>query len=147
MALHNSGIGAWRHDNSPYGLVVMSPSANLPRCVMPFWTHAHAFSLYERTYITGRMDAWMYFSVIILYVTGIVKTLSDYYIPYNLIRSINWYYLVWNMTTEVMKFRIDFWNWYLLPFKKALIWNIFLQQKMVSFPFHPPAFRSLCCAR
>ena len=40
MALHNSGIGGWRHDNSPYGLVVMSPSANLPRCVMPFWTHA-----------------------------------------------------------------------------------------------------------
>ena len=30
----------------PDGLVVMSPSANLPRCVMPFWTHAHAFSLY-----------------------------------------------------------------------------------------------------
>ena len=47
MALHNSGIGVWRHDNSPYGLVVMSPSANLPRCVMPFWTHAHAFSLYD----------------------------------------------------------------------------------------------------
>ena len=47
MALHNSGIGVWRHDNSPYGLVVMSPSANLPRCVMPFWTHAHAFSLYH----------------------------------------------------------------------------------------------------
>ena len=47
MALHNSGIGVWRHDNSSYGLVVMSPSANLPRCVMPFWTHAHAFSLYE----------------------------------------------------------------------------------------------------
>ena len=23
MALHNSGIGVWRHDNSPYGLVVM----------------------------------------------------------------------------------------------------------------------------
>ena len=31
----------------PDGLVVMSPSANLPRCVMPFWTHAHAFSLYD----------------------------------------------------------------------------------------------------
>ena len=46
MALHNSGIGVWRHDNSPYGLVVMSPSANLPRCVMPIWTHALAFSLY-----------------------------------------------------------------------------------------------------
>ena len=46
MALHNSGIGVWRHENSSYGLVVMSPSANLPRCVMPFWTHAHAFSLY-----------------------------------------------------------------------------------------------------
>ena len=30
----------------PDGLVVMSPSANLPRCVMPFWTYAHAFSLY-----------------------------------------------------------------------------------------------------
>ena len=25
----------------------MSPSPNLPRCVMPFWTHAHAFSLYD----------------------------------------------------------------------------------------------------
>ena len=22
-------------------------TANLPRCVMPFWTHAHAFSLYD----------------------------------------------------------------------------------------------------
>ena len=31
----------------PDGLVVMSPSANLPCCVMPFWTHAHAFSLYD----------------------------------------------------------------------------------------------------
>ena len=30
----------------PDGLVVLSPSANLPRCVMPFWTHTHAFSLY-----------------------------------------------------------------------------------------------------
>ena len=40
MALHNSGIGVWRHDNEPVGRVVMSPSANLPRCVMPFWTHA-----------------------------------------------------------------------------------------------------------
>ena len=48
MALHSSGIGVWRHDNSPYGLVVMSPSANLPRCVMPFWTHAHVFSLYDQ---------------------------------------------------------------------------------------------------
>ena len=25
----------------------LSPSANLPRCVMPFWTHAHAFSLWH----------------------------------------------------------------------------------------------------
>ena len=32
----------------PDGLVVMSPFANLPRCVMPFWTHAHSFSLYDR---------------------------------------------------------------------------------------------------
>ena len=31
----------------PDGLVVMSPSANLPRCEMPFWTHVHAFSLYD----------------------------------------------------------------------------------------------------
>ena len=31
----------------PDGLFVMSTSANLPRCVMPFWTHAHAFSLYD----------------------------------------------------------------------------------------------------
>ena len=31
----------------PDGLVVMSPSANLPHCVIPFWTHAHAFSLYD----------------------------------------------------------------------------------------------------
>ena len=36
---------------SPDGLVVMSPSANLPRCVMAFWTHAHAFSLYKCSYI------------------------------------------------------------------------------------------------
>ena len=33
-------IGGWRHDNEPVGRVVMSPYANLPRCVMPFWTHA-----------------------------------------------------------------------------------------------------------
>ena len=31
----------------PDGLVVMSLSANPPRCVMPFWTYAHAFSLYR----------------------------------------------------------------------------------------------------
>ena len=49
MIQNISGIGVWRHDNSPYGLVVMSPSANLPRCVMPFWTHAYAFSLYHKT--------------------------------------------------------------------------------------------------
>ena len=38
----------------PDGLVVMSPSANLPRCVMPFWTHAHAFSLYDITWHFNR---------------------------------------------------------------------------------------------
>ena len=31
----------------PHGLVVMSPSANLFRWVMPFWIHALAFGLYD----------------------------------------------------------------------------------------------------
>ena len=57
MALHNSEIGVWRHDNSPYGLVVMSPSSNLPR-VMPFWTHAHAFSLYDYNRTDGAICNW-----------------------------------------------------------------------------------------
>ena len=51
MALYNADggawSGAWRHDNSLCGLVVISPSVNLPRCVMPFWTYAHIFSLYR----------------------------------------------------------------------------------------------------
>ena len=66
MALHNSGIGVWRHDNSPYGLVVMSPSANLPRCVMPFWTHAHAFSLYD------------YFSFLWVYSCSLTKCINGH---------------------------------------------------------------------
>ena len=62
MALHNSGIGVWRHDNSPYGIVVMSPSANLPRCVMRFWTHAHAFSLYDpMRYFEGLVEVSLWF--------------------------------------------------------------------------------------
>ena len=46
MALHNSGIGVWIHNHSRYALVIMYPSTNLPRCVMPFRSQAHAFSLY-----------------------------------------------------------------------------------------------------
>ena len=47
MALHNSGIGVWIHNHSRYALVIMYPSTNLPRCVMPFRSQAHAFSLYD----------------------------------------------------------------------------------------------------
>ena len=64
IALHNSGIGVWRHDNSPYGLVVMSPSANLPRCVMPFWTHGHAFSLYDSDITVTRVFVTKYLHVL-----------------------------------------------------------------------------------
>ena len=65
-------IGVWRHDNSPYGLVVMSPSASLPRCVfvMPFWTHAKcllAFISYlpmwieaKYTFIKTVYSPWFY---------------------------------------------------------------------------------------
>ena len=45
MALHNSGIGVWIHNHSRFALAVMYPSANLPRCVMPFRSQAHVFSL------------------------------------------------------------------------------------------------------
>ena len=43
----------------PDGLVVMSPSANLPRCVMPFWTHAHAFSLYDYMWVSFYHDTYI----------------------------------------------------------------------------------------
>ena len=37
----------WHYTTRGLAYGDMSPSANLPRCVMPFWTHAHAFSLYS----------------------------------------------------------------------------------------------------
>ena len=47
LACVKSGItrlGDWRRDIRRCGLIVMSPSTNLPRCVIPFWTHAYDFS-------------------------------------------------------------------------------------------------------
>ena len=46
IILHTMRICLWRHDNSMYGIVFMSPPANLPRCQMRLLTHYHAFSLY-----------------------------------------------------------------------------------------------------
>ena len=36
----------------PDGLVAIPPSANIRRCVMPLWTHGHAFSLYKTSLLT-----------------------------------------------------------------------------------------------
>ena len=43
-------IGVWIYNYSRYALVILYSSTNLPRCVMPFRSQAHAFSLYCPTY-------------------------------------------------------------------------------------------------